>query len=348
MISKETVQIIGIVSPLVFGAILAWFAYRYAIRQKKFDSNQEYYKKVRRATSNLLVLWKDINRIILLLKDESRENQVLVESNLAPTYLKLDEEKITFLEDRFDEAVDVIQELDAVLYSKMEGAFDRFYEALEDVFQPLVYDPQVKYSDKIAPAVALLERINSDLKEDIKELTERLPQKEGKQVTKYMTDHEEHEEDESLEIPVFLVRLINSTFKLREEISSDEIILFYSNPTVKWAFAKIYQTGFYNQVFGTEFYDFFRFFLVADKQKEEMFSQLTNQEQILTFLSKLKISEEEELNHLMDNKTFYLMLLGLIKKIDGKLTFESKRDIAKLNLGVTSIRNEIEKLITSQ
>jgi len=344
MTGEEIKSIIQFNAPFLFSAVLAWIAYKYAIRQMKYTGKQEYYKKVRKATSNLLVLWKDLNHIHIILNEDSKESQILVESNLLPKYLELDDQKIEFLEESFNESVELIQELDIVLYSRIEDVFDRFHKVIDDIFSPLVFDPDLDYKRIIEIALPIIEELDKELVSDIRELAKRLPSKEQKGVDEYITKLQAKLQDQKVEIPKFLLKIINKQFKFKEELTKDEIITFFSNESIKWLMVKIGSTGFYEQLFGEGLKSTFKFFAMKDSDKEVLFSHQFSDENLEEFLRKFKISIEEELIHLRNNHTFYLMIMEFVRKANGTVPFSTKRLLVKLDTVEISLKKEIEKI----
>jgi hypothetical protein len=340
---QEKINVILSLAPFALGVFLAWLTYRYAILQKKYISKQEYYKKIRKGTSNLLALWKDVNRLHSLLIEDSKENQILIESNLALSFLELDVNKIELLEKGFHETTNMIQEIDSVLYSKIEDVFYRFHSTINEVFNPIVFDSKMDYRRKIEIALPVISDLDSELRKDINELIIRLPKNERKKIGKYLKEIVNMREGQKLEVPKFLINFITREFNPQEEFTQDEVITFLSNDTIKWALSKISSTGFYNKLLSGGISNFLTFFTINEKEHENWLDQTFLEKDYINFLNRINITLEEEIRYIRNNKTFYILLLEMIRKIEGNVSMELKRTLVKLNRGDISIREEIEK-----
>ena len=348
MSGDQIISIIQITGPLLFGVVLAWIAYKYKIKQQVFENKQEYYKRVRKASANMIVLWKDLNEIHLLLKEDTKENQILIESNMVSEFLELDDRKINFLEEGFNEAVEVIQELDSVLYSKIEDVFDRFRGTIDEVFNPLVYDPKLDYERKIEIALPVISDLDDELLADIKELITRLPKNERTKINDYIKKLQTRAEDQRVEVPKFIINLINRQFKPHENFTQDEIITFFSNDTVKWAYTKIGTTGIYKQLFNGGFMNLIKLLSMNQHDVDKWFDRQFSGNDFSKSLDQFTITEEEENNYLKNNRSFYIMLLEIVRKISGPVSYKTIRMLVKLNTGQVSMREEIEKLKKSR
>ncbi|NQX98635.1 MAG: hypothetical protein HRT73_12265 [Flavobacteriales bacterium] len=267
---------------------------------------------------------------------------------MATKYLQLDKKKIKYLEEGFKNATDVIQELDSVLYVKIEDIFDNFNSIINELFYPLVDDTSIDYKSTIKVTLPVIDELNKSLLLNIKALIINLPRKEKKKINEFILNEQASNTSQVIEIPKFLTKIINKKFKPKEEFTHDEIITFFSNDTVKWSFNKVLETGIHKKLFNGDIVDFLKLTLLGDDNKEDLYSDLIKDDDIIEFINKIDITEEEESRYLLNNTTFYKLLLEVLRKFDGEISLKVKQDIMKISSGEISLRNEIKKFTSDE
>lgn len=321
----------------------ATVTYWFGIRQKRFEINQEHYKKIRVTTSSLLTIWWEYAALEKLLKSKDKTNELAFKiPEIATEYLKIDEKKVKKMNKSFSSSLENLKEIDVVLFYELEGCLDGINKTNREIFEPLFDDLEGINDEKINLIIPVLDELIEDLEKIILDTIKYLPRRERGKVHQILDKHiDELRQEDKNEIPLFIVKWINNSLKPKTPLTQEDFYIFYSNDTIKWMISKCLSIDTFKEMLFSKKSKIggVRFLLAiirADKNKIQEYFPLEN-------LSKFDLSKEELLIF-VDNKPFYRLIMGLVLKIEGNVPMWVKRDLVKFNTGLISFHKDMPNL----
>ncbi|MBI4931541.1 MAG: hypothetical protein HY841_12300 [Bacteroidetes bacterium] len=342
---STTETILKTIGAFNIGAIIAvCIAFIWAIRGKKYDRKQELYKRVRIASANILHIWKELAHLQKLFRSHEPSDELMMSVPvLRKRFLKIDEKKITMLRESYDESLRNIKEVDSVLYYNLSDSFTPFNKTIEEVLIPIFKDRELSSKQKNNILIPLIDETVMEMQSEIKSLAKYLPRNERKRIDNVIDIHiKELTHPKQSQVPEFIVKQINLAFKFKHDVSGDEFVEFFNNPTVVWIYKKLFKTKIFNTIFKDM--DIAKYVkLLASLRNINNASSINNVViDEYELLKNISISQAEEERYFINNKAFYRLLLGIVYKKKGVVSWTILRDIVKYNSGQKSIRKEIE------
>lgn len=330
---------------IIGGIVTYWLG----IKQKRFDLNQDHYKKIRLTVSDLLLIWNEYAKLERFLKSNDPSNAAIYQvPELAQKFFSLDQKKLKKMNRSFLLSIENLKEIDITLFHKLEGSLDSFNSANKEVFAPILQSRIIEDDFSKEIVIPVLDELLETIEEIILDTVKHLPRKERRSVRKVLDKHlkgvkdlEKNSETMS-EVPEFLVKLINNGLKPQIPFTQDDFRAFYSDKTINWIMGKFLSVSTLRKTF----------FSKAGGVRL-LFAMLSGDEDILqqSFSSvdpnEFQISEEEA-KIFVRNKPFYRLIMGFVQKVDGHVPMKLKRELVKANIGQTSFHTQSSKLSVTE
>lgn len=320
---------------VIVGATLTYW---FAIRQKRFDLNQEHFKKIRYTTSDLLSIWNEYAKIEIILKSKTPNNiEAIYVKDFAVQFLNLDEKTLAKVNSSFFKSLENLKEIDVVLFHRLKESQNDFERFNKEFFLPLLKSQLDQKDFEIELTSSVLDELMEAIEITILETVKHLPRKERKKVKFVLDQHLDKikndikEENALSEMPDFMVKLINKSLRPKIDFTKEEMISFYSDKTVKWIIDKTLKIPTMRKaVFSKNSGINLILALVRrdDEFIESIFSKVDQHE--------FKISQQEA-TIFIDNKDFYLLILSIVQKMEGQVSMKIKRELVKINKGEISL-----------
>lgn len=322
---------------IIGGVVTYWFS----IKQKRFDLNQDHYKKIRITVSDLLSIWNEYAKIERFLKSKDPTNEVIYQvPQLAKQFLDLDQKKLKRMNKSFLRSIENLKEIDIILFYKLNASLDDFNKTMKEIFVPLLQSKLIQNNSENEVIISIIDDLMETIEQVILDTIENLPRRERIKVKKVLAEHlnevnNQLDLDEPMsEVPEFMVKLINNRIKPKTQFSQEDFQTFYSNKTIQWIISKVLSNSVLRKAI-----------LSKKGGIKLLLAMLAGDEKSLesTFSSfdenYLQISKEEAAIF-VDNKPFYRLVMGIIMKVEGRISMTIKRELLKLNSGETSLFTE--------
>ncbi|MDH4474111.1 MAG: hypothetical protein QE487_16000 [Fluviicola sp.] len=333
---KETYNLLA-PTAIVGAAVTYWFG----MRQKRFDLNQEHYKKIRLTVSDLLLIWNEYAKLERFLKSNDPTNSAIYQvPELAEKFFSVDQRKLKKMNKSFLLSIENLKEIDIALFHKLEGSLDSFNKTNKEVFTPILQSRIIENDVSKEIIIPVLDELLETIEEIILDTVKHLPRKERRSVRKVLDKHlkgvKELEEDSDLisEVPEFLVKLINNSLKPKTPFTQDDFRDFYSDKTVNWIMAKFLSVANLRKTVFSKAGGIKLLFAMLSGDQDSLKQTFSSVNEDEFHISK------EEANIFIRNKAFYKLIMGFIQKVDGHVPMKLKRELVKANTGQTSLHTE--------
>ena len=339
----EMMQIVAMFAPTLTAVLVIVVGYRYGIKKFRFEANQQETRKIRVAVSNLLLIWSELEHIKYLASSHKPYDQLIAKIPfLSKDYLKVNEKKIAKLRSAYSESLKSFKEFNVVQYCRLESALEYFELLLDDLLIPLSNDVGTSIAIKAKSIIPLLEDLCGDMGGTIKHVSRSLPGEEQVQIETFLNRNIDRDEEER--VPDFLVKIVNTVMPFKIAITKADLYAFYSDATVLWCIDKVMTSDFAAKIFTDKVFKFLRLASGDHKEIESL-----NGDMYRSLLT-INISNEDAARF-VNNKKFYLIILGAIYNINGKVTYKEKRALAAANMGkisMTSVAEYLKKTISEE
>lgn len=336
---KYVLDFLDKAGPTIATVIAVFLAYKFAIRQKRFDSKDEESAKIRSIISNLLSIWQQLAQIKKMQASNIFYTDLLLKNpNLVADYFGLDLIKIKRYKEMFHDSIKEIKSINVRLYTCLEVDFDEF-----EKFFDYLDSNQVNSATDIEGSrnidFKMLNQVTEDMEIVILETSDYLRKKERKEIKSIISQYSKEKNDEfSIEIPKFLLDLINENLPIKEPITADEFKLFMNDATIKMIMGKI--IPFFSGVFLQK--NLFNTISMVYKlaKEPEKFEGLIDLDQ---FVLSFNMTEAE--NELFrKNIGFYKIICQIYKKFDSRIPISFIRTLLQINNGTINLREELLKI----
>ena len=337
---KICLTLIEKTGPTVATIIAVYLAYRYTKKQKWNEDKAEEHKKVRKAISNLVQIWRELSYIEYYAKSDSFFAElVFKDPKLASNYFGIDVRRIKRFKHLFHESKEELKSINVSLFYDLENNFMEFNKTFNH-FNSSSKFKQNEKEDLKELIDDLLVQLVRDLESIILNTASHLPATEKIEIVKIIGKHHNDltKTDFDSEVPEFLINLLNGIAPLKEEITNEDIQIFVSDHTVKMLVNKIIPLVF-RYVMKENPLQSIQQIISVVKNPETIESEIEFDPNEL--LLNLNITEEEN-NMLKDNKQFYRLICGLVSKIDKKVPIEFMRFLLSINNGTHDLKKELE------
>lgn len=340
---QQGLEIIKTIGPTAIVAV--YLTYHFGLKQKKFDQKHEHYKKLRITTANLLSIWYEFSSLERFLKSPDPSDTLIYHiPELAKRFLEIDEDKVERLKNGFHDSLENLKEIDVGLYYRLDGSLDHFNRTNEELLYPLLKDNAITQETRDEILLPLLVDLLEGLEGILLGVSEFLAKKERNEVKRILDEHKlSLATYQKPDIPLFVTNWINKSVKPVNQISSEEIINFYSDPTVNWVLSKLLSKELRRMIFGGGFIGIVKMGLNLDMQSEEHMEEIGKQLFPMTAFLEIDLTDEEDQN-LINNRAFYHLLMGIVYNVTGQVPFGLKRELVRLNNGEISIKAELDQL----
>lgn len=326
---------------IVGGVVTYWFG----TRQKRFDLNQEHYKKIRLTVSDLLSIWNEYSKTERFLKSNDPTNMAIYQvPELAEQFFNLDQKKLKKMNKSFLLSIENLKEIDIILFHNLKDSLEDFNRANKEVFIPLLQSQMIQNGSESEVIIPIMDELMETIEQTILDTIKHLPRRERIRVKKVLDEHlnkvkNQIEVDEPMsEVPEFMVRLINNRIKPKTPFTQEDFQIFYSNETIHWIMSKVLthstlRKAIFSKAGGIKL--FFAMLAGGEESLEKAFSSVDENE--------FHISKEEAAIFIY-NKSFYQLIMGFVKKVDGHVPMKLKRELVKMNIGETSLHTELSEV----
>lgn len=340
-IVKILLEIIDKAGPTCATIIAVFLAYRYAKKQKWFEDKTEEYKKVRKAISNLIQIWRELSYIeFYASSDDFMAELVFKDPKLASNYFGFDVRRIKKFKSLFHESKEELKSINVSLFYDLEHSFMEFNK----MYNNFTTSSKFKQNDKqdlkelINP---LLKELTRDIEKIISDTASYLPVKEKEEIEKIFVKHQESltKTEFEHEVPKFLINWINTLVPFKEPISDDEMKIFISDHTVRMIVNKAIPLviGFILHENPIDTLQSAKSMIANPNQFERLISKIDWEEMLL----KIEISDAEN-DLFKNNRVFYELLCACYKKFDDKIPFTIRKMMLQLNNGSIDIKTELD------
>lgn len=326
------------IGPTLATVVAVYLAYRYAKKQKLFENKNEEYKKVRIVVSNLIQIWRELSVIEFYTSSNDFYAELIFKNpKLASSYFNIDIKRIKLFKRLFHQSKEEIKSINVSLFYTLEHNFMEFNKSL-NMFNSSNSEKKINEKEFKEFLDGIFKEIVRDLESVIINTADYLPPKEKKGIEKIISSHQIdlQKTDFDVEIPNFVIDLINNIVPVIEPISKEEIIIFINDGTVKTILSK-----FFPLIIGV--------FLENNPLQtiSKAFTMIKNPESIESEISDddffMQIDLTENDNDLFKNNiAFYKIICALYKKFDKNIPFEFKRFLIKLNNGTINVKQELD------
>ena len=324
------------VTPTVLvGGILT---YSIGIRQKRFDLNQEKYRKIRLTVSDLLSIWNEFAKTERFLKSKDPTNSAIYYvPELAEQFFNLDQRKLQKMNSSFLQSLENLKEIDVILFHKLRDAQEDFIRTNRELFIPLLQSGLIQGDSENEALISILDELMETIEQTILDAIKHLQRRERVKVKRVLDEHlsqvkDQIEIEEPIsEVPEFLVKLFNNKVKPKTPFTQADFQEFYADKTVQWIMSKVLtisslRKSLFSKSGGVKLV----FAMLAGNQDylQKAFENVDENE--------FQFSKEEALIF-VNNKPFYRLIMGFVEKVDGDVPMKIKRDLVKLNTGQVSL-----------
>ncbi|HEY6159786.1 MAG TPA: hypothetical protein VI112_01145 [Bacteroidia bacterium] len=322
-----------------------FISFFFLIREKKYDRRQEQYRKVRVAISNLLHIWSELSAFQVFLRGKDPSDELLLEvPYFAKRHFKVDHDKIANLKKSYDESLKHLKGIDPLLYVSLADNLEPFNRTITELLVPILNDKGLSFKRKNEFLLPLIDETIGDLEKEILAIAKHLKYYERRKIYSIIEKHRKSlNEARKLILPEFILEMLNNRLKMKEKFNSEELNDFYNNPTIIWASKKFFKTSTASEKFRRLTpLDYLKMLYSFRKVGNKLLINSSFDISAFDFFKEFTISKKEEQLHLVNNKAFYKLVIGFINKMNGSVSYEAKRKIARYNMGWDSIRAEIE------
>ncbi len=332
-------EILKLLPPAVF--IGAAIAYWFAIKQKKFDLNQEHYRKIRLTVSSLLSIWSEYAKLERFLKSDDPMNSSIYQvPELAEQFFGLNQRKLKKMNKAFLLSIENLKEIDVVLFYKLDGVLDDFNRVNKGMFFPLLEEKTFEEDHKSQVVISLLDELLDSIEEIILDTVWFLPRKERKKVRKVLDKHLNdtkllmNDGNPESEVPEFFVKLINYRIKPVTLFTQDDFRTFYNDPTIQWITKKFISFKSIRKIIFSKSGGMKLIYALLSGNESYIHDAFSSFDE-----SELQISKEEAIRF-RDNKPLYNLIMGAALKAKGKVPMELKRALVKIKTGEITLHTE--------
>lgn len=332
-------EIIHWVTPTILvGGIVT---YSIGIRQKRFDLNQEKYKKIRLMVSDLLSIWNEHAKTERFLKSKDPTNSVIYQiPELAEQFFNLNQKKLKKMNASFLQSLENLKEIDVILFHKLKDSQDDFNRTNKEIFVPLLQSNLIQNDPENGVLISIMDELMETIEQTILDAIKHLPHRERVKVRKTLDEHlsqvkDQIEKEEPMsEVPEFLVKLFNNRVKPKIPFTREDFQEFYSDKTVQWVMSKVLTISSFRKALFSKSDGVKLVFALLAGNEDHFQKTFENVEE-----NEFQISKEEALIF-VDNKPFYQLIMGFVEKVDGQIPLQLKRDLVRLNTGQISLATD--------
>lgn len=259
--------------------------------------------------------------------------------------MKIDSSKIYRLKKSYIESINNLKSYDISIFYRLESNLENYNYLLNEFLNPVLTDKLTNITHKYKLIYPILQVIVKEIEEVIIDTSKYLSENERKFVLDILHSHSEeiNKPQDFKEIPEFLIEIVNSFLPLKEEITKNDFYLLYENKTVKWLLLKVIKTNFISSLLDDNPVEILKILLIFDKENFNKLNDIIEKIDNETILDLLSITDVES-EKFVNNKEFYLLIMGLIKKIIGGVPYEIKRFFVKLNNGEVDLKVKLEEI----
>ncbi len=334
-------------SPSIVALIIVYLGYRVWLKQKAFEEENEKLREIRQSISNLLLIWKELSKFERNLNPNDPYNEILFSnSKILRKFLKIDSPKIDRLKKSYIESINNLRSYEISIFYSLESSFESYNNSFNELLNPILTDKSINITNKYKLVYPLLQDTVKELEEIIIETSKYLSKNERKTVLDILYSHSEeiNKPQDFEEIPEFIVEIVNSFLPMKEEITKNDFFILYKNKTVRWLILKVINTNLISFLFNGNPFEIFKILLLLfNNENLDKLNEISERIDNETILDLLTITEIES-DKFVNNKEFYSLIMGLIKKIEGKVPYEIKRIFVKLNNGEVDLKRKLEEL----
>lgn len=336
----KTLNIIEKVGPTIATIVAVYIAYLFGKKHRRFEEKNTHLKDIRRVVSNLLLIWKELSRLELFLKDDDPYNRFALKyPGLTKGYFKIDKALVKKLEDSYFESLQVLKHVDVELFYNLENEYTAFRRTLNEFLFPALQDKDIPQNDLLIPIIS---NANRELELLIRRTQAHLSKKESKAIVKIIDEHNKQlaKPQDAYALPNFILNFLNKKLPVKSPVTQDELAILINNTTMSWAITKLLGTGFLSKIISRNPFKLFGILLKISS------GDLKDGSGIMKMLENavLKINlTQEEGTYFKNNKAFYLLILGIGHKLGESVSFEHKRLLVKINNGEIDIREKFEE-----
>lgn len=340
-IVKILLEIIDKAGPTCATIIAVFLAYRYAKKQKWFEDKTEEYKKVRKAISNLIQIWRELSYIeFYSSSDDFLAELVFKDPKLASNYFGFDVRRIKKFRTLFNESKEELKSINVSLFYDLEHSFMEFNKMFNNFTNSSKFKKNEKEDLKelINP---LLKELTRDIEKIISDTASYLPIKEKKEIEEIFIKHQDslNKTEFEHEVPKFLINWINTLVPFKEQISDDEMKIFVSDHTIRMIINKVIPMflGFVLRENPIDTLQSAKSMITNPNQFEGLLSEEDMEDLVL----KIEISDVEN-DLFKNNRVFYELLCACYKKIDNQVPFSIRKIMMQLNNGTIDVKKELD------
>lgn len=332
--------------PSIVAIVIVYLGYSVWLKQQVYEEKNEKLRKIRQSISNLLLIWKEFSEFERNLNPNDPYNEILFSnSKILRQFLKIDSSKIYRLKKSYIESINNLKSYDISIFYRLESNLENYNYLLNEFLNPVLTDKLTNITHKYKLIYPILQVIVKEIEEVIIDTSKYLSENERKFVLDILHSHSEeiNKPQDFKEIPEFLIEIVNSFLPLKEEITKNDFYLLYENKTVKWLLLKVIKTNFISSLLDDNPVEILKILLIFDKENFNKLNDIIEKIDNETILDLLSITDVES-EKFVNNKEFYLLIMGLIKKIIGGVPYEIKRFFVKLNNGEVDLKVKLEEI----
>lgn len=338
---KIFLEIIDKAGPTAATIIAVFLAYKYAKKQKWFEDKTEEHKKVRKAISNLIQIWRELSYIeFYSSSDDFLAELVFKDPKLASNYFGFDVRRIKKFRTLFNESKEELKSINVSLFYDLEHSFMEFNK----MFNNFTNSSKFKKNDKedlkelINP---MLQELTRDIEKIISDTASYLPVKEKEEIEDIFVKHQHSltKTEFENEVPKFLINWINTLVPFKEPITDDDMRIFVSDHTVRMIINKAFPMfiGLILRENPIDTLQSAKSMITNPNQFESLFSKVDWGEVVL----KIEISDAEN-DLFKNNRIFYELLCACYKKFDNQIPFSLRKTMMQLNNGTLDVKKELD------
>ncbi len=311
----------------------------------KVKRNDAYYRIVRKASSNLISVWREFVVVLEFLQSQLPYDQIMASiPELVKDYLQVDNEKIEKLKIAFNESLEQLKEIDVALHFKVENSLYNFNRAMEDVYHPIANDVLFKTHYKQQVLIPFLFENIDELSKHILTLLSYLPEKESKEIEIEMEQFQSlAQKKDPNKVPLFIVSLCNQLPVLKEVVTDQDIKALIFNPTVQFLMTKIMNTGFARNLFKADKPEVLKAMVKATSGDTDPFVVFMKTSFNPEHIESVRITPEEEQLYFVGNKQFHDLILWIASFVIEDVPDELKKIANDIFEGRLSVAQEWEK-----
>ncbi|MEN9998012.1 MAG: hypothetical protein RI922_1002 [Bacteroidota bacterium] len=325
---------------IIGGVVTYWFGKR----QKRFDINQEHYKKIRLTVSDLLSIWNEYAKTERFLKSNDPTNIAIYQvPELAKQFFNLDLKKLKKMNKSFLLSIENLKEIDILLFYKLKNSLEDFNRTNKEIFIPLIQSRMVQNHSESEVVISIMDELMETIEQIILNTVKHLPRKERIKVKKLLNEHLVKVKkqivlnDPKSEVPEFMVNLINKKIKPKTPFTQEDFQIFYSNETIHWIMSKVLNLSALRKALFSKSGGINLFFAILAGEEESLQKVFSSVDE-----NEFQISKKEA-SKFIDNKAFYQLIMGIVLKVEGNISMKLKRELVKMNSGQTSLSTKSDE-----